>query len=208
MERCVTFINYCQDYDMNNRCTRCQSNTVNRTQLMPDNTCGVLEGQCTQLNTTTKLCASCNVGFVLITQENRPLCVNQRANCAVYDIRGRCTTCSQKFVLQNGQCRIYLPFCLVYSSDQLSCTNCATGTNLANGCCQIQDSFCLNYVSCVCSNCMTGYFLNSSGRCQNNPSGCDVYNNLNDSCIRCSSGFYLMQNGKCMRQDYVINGCQ
>lgn len=175
---------------------------------MPDNTCGVLEGQCTQLNTTTKLCASCNVGFVLITQENRPLCVNQRANCAVYDIRGRCTTCSQKFVLQNGQCRIYLPFCLVYSSDQLSCTNCATGTNLANGCCQIQDSFCLNYVSCVCSNCMTGYFLNSSGRCQNNPSGCDVYNNLNDSCIRCSSGFYLMQNGKCMRQDYVINGCQ
>lgn len=43
-ERCVPEIRFCADYNTNNRCIRCQSNTVNRTQLLGDGTCAVLEG--------------------------------------------------------------------------------------------------------------------------------------------------------------------
>lgn len=135
------------------------------------------------------------------------MCVNQRANCQVYDIRGRCTKCLNNFVLQNGQCRVYLPFCLAYSNDQQTCTNCAQGTNLVGGCCQLQDSFCLNYVNCACTGCMSGYYLNAEGRCQANPQGCAVFNSTNNTCITCVQGFYLMPNGLCISSQFITNGC-
>lgn len=163
---------YCLDYDSNNRCTRCQSNTVNRTQMLGDGTCALLEGQCARVDEKTRECAECNLGYSPIRQDNRILCVSIRANCQVYDVRGRCTTCNPKFVLINNQCKIYLQYCLSFTADQTTCLSCAPGTVLDNGCCKVPDPFCISFSSCLCTGCMSGYFINDTGLCQVNPAGC------------------------------------
>jgi hypothetical protein len=137
LEKCVTTINYCVDYDANNKCKNCQQNTVNRTQLMNDGTCALLQGQCATVDQTSKLCNSCNLGYTLIQQNGLMLCVNLKSNCTLYDTLGRCTACNQSYVLQNNQCKIYIQYCLGYTADQLTCTLCAPGTVLSNGCCKI-----------------------------------------------------------------------
>lgn len=75
---CVNEIKYCQDYDTRNICTRCQQNSVNRTQLMMDGTCGLLEGQCSKIDEKTRACITCNFGYTLITQDKKDICVLQR----------------------------------------------------------------------------------------------------------------------------------
>lgn len=155
----------------------------------------------------TRVCAQCNVGYTPIRQDGRILCVIQRPNCITYNIRGRCTVCSPRFVLQNGQCRAYLQYCLAYSDDQLTCLTCAPGTQLDRGCCRVPDSFCINYSDCVCTGCLTGYYLNVSGLCQPNPTGCDIWDRATNRCLKCSNLYYWV-NGQCVFRDIVINGCQ
>lgn len=175
---------------------------------MNDGTCALLQGQCAAVDQTTKVCATCNLGYTLIQQNGIILCVNQKANCANYDTFGRCTACSGRFVLQNNQCKLYIQYCLAYTPDQQNCLTCASGTTLDNGCCRIPVPNCQSFTFCQCTTCQSGYFLTSNGMCEINPDGCQVFDYTNNKCIQCAVNYYMMPNGICLLVTNVINGCQ
>ena len=118
----------------------------------------------------------------------------------MYDIRGRCTTCTNRYILRNNQCVMYLQFCLNYTADQSACLTCASGTQLDNGCCRVPDANCISYTQCMCTGCMTKYYLSAEGKCVQNIQGCDVYDYGNKKCIKCSSQFYILRDGTCLHQ--------
>jgi hypothetical protein len=64
-DRCVITIDFCTIYDNGNRCTNCLSNDINRTQLMSDGTCVLLNRFCLDIHPISKLCSSCNAGYSL-----------------------------------------------------------------------------------------------------------------------------------------------
>lgn len=54
---------------------------------------------------------------------------------------------------------MYLQFCLTLNPDGSACLVCANGTQLDNGCCRVPDRNCISYTQCICTACMTGFYL-------------------------------------------------
>ena len=64
-----------------------------KTMLINNNTCVQLRGQCREVDLIDGRCIGCNTGYVIIQQDNEPLCVSIRSNCQTYDISGKCVVC-------------------------------------------------------------------------------------------------------------------
>ena len=89
------------------------------------------------------------------------------SNCKKYDSSVTCTSCEQKYVLENYTCS--------YLGDSF-----------------VQD--CQRYEDKKCIECQRGYQLNESGTCenlQNSISGCNEYSNL--ECKECNSQYLLIE---------------
>lgn len=134
--------------------------------------CIACDPNCFQCSSTTK-CSICNQGYFLLSNYTCSQCQSQCSSCTDAN---SCTLCANQTLYYNST----LGYCLSGSS-----SNCYISLNGTR-----------------CSQCMPGYYLNSSFLCievssSQLISGCQVYsvNNATISCRNCSVGYFNASSG-------------
>jgi hypothetical protein len=94
--------------------------------------CQMINPFCRTVDVTSRFCTSCYTGYAIYQGnciENSKLALISGANsyCTDYDPTGKCTKCSQRYYLFNGQCKQVSDQCNTYDPDYGYCTSCYFG---------------------------------------------------------------------------------
>lgn len=236
----------CTEY-ANNGCSQCSSAySLQNGRCTIDNCLDSQDGRCLVCSSEYRIkngkcvkpistsCSTCANGF-FVGQDGK--CYRTVTGCASYNFDGKCSKCTEPFVLNSGVCIVpgcertgatgcescFRPFtltagrciieqCQDYNYQTKRCRTCNVGYHVEQGLCVKNHPLCVSYslrdFDEVCSSCISSdYILTDAGNCETKVPGC-VYQN--GKCITCASPFKRTQDNSCFIEGcatYSFSGC-
>lgn len=176
---------------------------------------------CTTYIENTNTCSACRTGYFL--NSDTRLCVKNPAgilNCLKYETQEICSLCSDKFYLDNNECKEVpadnlIADCSAYksSTECLKCTTNKVPNASALACETITENSCLTWIDAAnCETCPEGKVLNESGgkkTCGDfTIDFCAKVDTTNKTCSACSPGYYATSSTACAAASATIDKCQ
>lgn len=186
----ITLNPYCLTFQ-GTICTVCKPNYY----LGSNGICIALSSACKTYNMQTGYCNSCPVGYILYNNQCFNL-VFSNPYCQVFTGTS-CTTCYNRYWLNNGICKPVNSLCVTYDQATGFCLSCGSGYNLQNGLC-IKVTTCLTTVNGNCATCPAGFVVfqnNCIDVLTLNPQ-CATFSGT--TCTLCNDGYYIGSNGICV----------
>ena len=193
---CVSKTRGCLKYDsINQKCVTCMdgwvmNTTVNNLSLLTEYYCMfVPDKNCLQYD-SNNTCLQCVSSYVLTNGK----CVYNIPNCNVTN-NNTCVKCNTNYQLDStGNCVPIPPILNCQLQVDYTCQSCVAGYSLiSNQCIFIIDN-CAVVNGQICTQCNSGYYVTTDGKCAPIPpiANCQIQSNF--TCTQCNTGYYISNN--------------
>lgn len=191
----------CNSFE-NGKCTRCSFGYY----FDKNRSCRLIPPTCRDFDINREICASCYPGYSLNQkkqcEESTPVAID--VGCSKFD-NGICVKCSVGYYFnKNKVCKIVPPTCSNFDNAREECLACYSGYELdaRKACVQsknaVTDLGCSKFELGRCIACSSGFFFNSLGVCQQIPSTCSNFDQINGICRGCYLGYELNAKKQCV----------
>ncbi|KAK2164625.1 hypothetical protein LSH36_61g09079 [Paralvinella palmiformis] len=175
-------------------CGTCNAGYTLSNNLCVSTACTVT--YCSSCPSNTSVCTACNAGYALKADNTCAKCPTGCGVCTEDTANNnviKCTACSNYYALNNKPCAYCGPNCktCTQSNGDVTCTECDSGYTVdTDGTCKSCPSHCTSCTLTSCSSCDAGYGVSSDG------TGCTACSTLTGvtSCALCTDS---SAGGKC-----------